>query len=84
MQTLSGRQLGSVGQQRLRPGALLVCKAATNSKVTFKVVHRVQYGQQLCIAGSDPAMGQWDPNQALVLNWSDGDVWHAEADIPPG
>ena len=92
MQTLTGKsfQLVAYRQQLLaRQGALpskLVCRAAPNavSKVTFKIQHHVDYGQELCITGSDTAIGQWDPKHALVLHWSAGDVWHAQADVPVG
>lgn len=71
----------------VRPASsLLVCRASSEaaSKVTFKIQHHVDYGQQLCLTGCADAIGQWDPKQALLLEWSDGDVWHAEAEIPVG
>ncbi len=41
------------------------------------------FGEGLAVVGSAPALGAWDPNRALRLTWSEGDVWQGEALLEP-
>ncbi|KAJ7964159.1 Phosphoglucan, water dikinase, chloroplastic [Quillaja saponaria] len=36
------------------------------------------------VVGNDPAIGLWIPTRAIPLNWSEGDIWSVELDIPAG
>jgi hypothetical protein len=31
-----------------------------------------------------PDAGEWDATSAVPLNWTEGDVWTAEAEVPVG
>jgi hypothetical protein len=41
----------------------------------FSIHYRAQYGDTLAIVGSLPELGSWNPTNALLLNWSEGDTW---------
>jgi len=36
------------------------------------------------VSGSAGPLGEWDPERALPLEWSEGDLWQGEARLPPG
>lgn len=38
----------------------------------------------MVIVGSAPAMGSWAIDKGILLEWTDGDIWEANADIEPG
>jgi len=43
------------------------------------------FGEHFFIVGDDPVFGGlWDPETALPLNWSDGNVWTVDLDLPVG
>jgi len=41
--------------------------------VTFKVEAETSFGEQLCIVGGDPSLGNWDPKHALPLTTTSQD-----------
>lgn len=52
--------------------------------VAFCVHMHCDYGQQVCLVGSDPALGSWDTSLAVPLQWSEGDWWQAWVELPAG
>ncbi|PQM37900.1 uncharacterized protein Pyn_35706 [Prunus yedoensis var. nudiflora] len=52
--------------------------------VKFQLQKECSFGQQFLIVGDDPMFGLWDPSSAIPMNWSDGNVWTVELDIPVG
>lgn len=36
------------------------------------------------VVGSGPAFGDWSTDDALLLKWSEGDVWRGQLRMPPG
>jgi hypothetical protein len=59
-------------------------QAALRSRVTFQLPHHVEYGQDMCLIGEDPALGEWDVTKCVPMAWHDGDYWTAEAELPAG
>ncbi|GAB2773958.1 4-alpha-glucanotransferase [Hymenobacter luteus] len=53
--------------------------SATNGVVRFQLsAPRVDSNHQLCVLGSDPALGSWDAGKAVVLTDADYPTWRAE------
>lgn len=48
--------------------------------LTFQIEYHTTWGQQVCICGSIPELGQFDEANALVLS-NDGNRWFTEIDI---
>ena len=56
-------------------------KDCTTTTLEMSVQHHVPYGQIVCITGSVRELGDWDPNSAHPLTWTDGDIWKADVDV---
>ena len=52
--------------------------------VRFEVRHGCAHGDAVLVSGSAGPLGSWDPERALPLEWSEGDVWRGDARLPPG
>ncbi|XP_010452006.1 PREDICTED: uncharacterized protein LOC104734179 isoform X1 [Camelina sativa] len=54
-------------------------------RVRFQLRKECVFGEHFFILGDDPVFGGlWDPETALPLNWSDGNVWTLDLDMPVG
>lgn len=62
-------------------GAALETRPA---KVLFKLQYEVQFGQSIRVIGSHPTLGDWQIDAAPTMNWSPGNVWVYEAELPAG
>merc|ERR1712224_174334 len=51
-------------------------------KVTFKLPHRVKFGQEVVLVGDDKALGSWSVSKGKKLEWQEGDMWQATVDLP--
>jgi len=51
-------------------------------RVTFKLKKDLAFGDVLRIAGGCEAFGNWSLDNALALEWTEGNVWTAEALVP--
>ncbi|TVU36447.1 hypothetical protein EJB05_18382, partial [Eragrostis curvula] len=51
-------------------------------RVKFVLQKKCAFGQQFLVVGDDPALGLWDPTKAAALDWSEGDVWTVNTDLP--
>jgi hypothetical protein len=49
--------------------------------VTFKLQYRCNFGQNMCITGVAKTLGSWNVEQAVPLEWGDGDVWSASVHL---
>ncbi len=67
-----------------RKGAVSVRCEASAAKVSFKMNKHLKFGEALAIVGSCPALGEWAPEKAVKLSWSEGDCWTGELSIPMG
>eukprot|EP00238_Polyblepharides_amylifera_P005438 CAMPEP_0196580046 /NCGR_PEP_ID=MMETSP1081-20130531/26575_1 /TAXON_ID=36882 /ORGANISM="Pyramimonas amylifera, Strain CCMP720" /LENGTH=178 /DNA_ID=CAMNT_0041899809 /DNA_START=486 /DNA_END=1022 /DNA_ORIENTATION=+ len=52
--------------------------------IRFQVHYQTYIGQELLIGGSHPALGGWDTERALPMEWTAGDIWMAEVELPAG
>ena len=43
--------------------------------IEFSMVMQTQFGEELCITGSAPELGSWNPNVGIKLQWSQGHKW---------
>ncbi|KAL2649454.1 hypothetical protein R1flu_017582 [Riccia fluitans] len=61
-------------------------KEDSSLKTSVKFVLRKQchFGQQFNVVGEVPELGEWDPSQAVPMEWSEGHVWTAQVPIPTG
>jgi len=47
-------------------------------KIIFNIYYNTIFGQEIGISGSNEQLGNWDKNQILYLNWSEGNKWEGE------
>lgn len=73
IQTIPDDSENSHGEQ----GPLLV-------NVKFVLQKKCKFGQQFAVVGEDPQFGTWDPKAALPLEWSEGDIWTTQVNVPVG
>lgn len=45
----------------------------------FKIKFETQFGQNMCVVGSTPELGDW--KKFIYLKWTDGHVWVSEKPI---
>jgi len=60
------------------------CTAQTTVQVTFHEYATTDWGQNVFVVGSIPALGNWDPNAALPLSSATYPVWRGTANLPAG
>ncbi|GJN14559.1 hypothetical protein PR202_gb01402 [Eleusine coracana subsp. coracana] len=51
-------------------------------RVRFVLPKECPFGQSFHLVGDDPALGLWDPEESVALQWAEGHVWVAEKDLP--
>lgn len=44
--------------------------------------YRCKFGQRLCVIGASDNLGAWDVSKAIPMEWTDGDVWMVNMQIP--
>ena len=52
--------------------------------MAFCIPYRCDFGQRIKVVGSDPGMGAWNPDHAVALTWSQGDLWIGETRLHDG
>lgn len=50
----------------------------------FSVPVQVEFGQSVKVVGNHPALGSWDTDNGVELEWNDGNVWEKLVHISPG
>lgn len=69
-----------------RPGrqraALCFSNADGSVSVNFHLPYRCKYGQKLCLVGSNDVLGGWHVDRAVPMNWTEGDIWTVELQLP--
>ena len=63
-------------------GSLNITKkdAKKNVTVAFKI-HKVMYGHEIAVVGGAEEFGAWNPDDAMPLKWTKGDIWEGEAEM---
>jgi hypothetical protein len=49
-------------------------------KLSFNVSYKSNWGQQLYVIGSDELLGNWEPEDGLVMSYLGNDQWSVEVD----
>ena len=67
-------------------GSLNITKkdATKNVKVAFEIHSKVKYGHEIAIMGGAKEFGAWNPDDAMPLKWTKGDIWEGEVEMTPG
>lgn len=47
-------------------------------RVRFVLAKECPFGQSFHLVGDDPALGLWDPEKAVALQWAEGHEWTVE------
>ncbi|TVU19624.1 hypothetical protein EJB05_35784, partial [Eragrostis curvula] len=50
-------------------------------RVRFVLKKQCPFGQSFHLVGDDPALGLWDPSEAVALQWVEGHEWIVEKDL---
>ncbi|CAD7695848.1 unnamed protein product [Ostreobium quekettii] len=53
-------------------------------EVKFIVPVRVNYGDSVKVVGNESALGGWDYDRGIPLQWSEGNIWTNKVDLNPG
>ena len=48
------------------------------------ICSQVAFGETHKIVGGHPSIGDWNVDAAPAMNWSDGDVWSLDVNVPSG
>ena len=87
------------GLRLRRGGAIVVCSSAAEPVpasaeeggggasgviVRLHILGEVGYGNSLAVVGAADAFGAWNPEKAMPLAWTEGNVWVGEVGLPPG
>ncbi|MEM7335350.1 MAG: alpha-amylase family glycosyl hydrolase [Chloroflexota bacterium] len=66
----------SVSLNTTTPGVILAPATSSNVTVDFTVNGYVTgWGQEMYVVGNVPELGNWNPANAVKLNWVDSDTW---------
>ncbi len=73
--TVSGGQC-TVSLDSNTPGVILAPPGSSSATVTFTVDGYVTgWGEEMYMVGNVPELGNWNPANAVKLNWVDSDTW---------
>lgn len=64
------------------PPPSLYPPAGKKVKLSFKLPYRTNFGQDVAIVGSTEELGSWDPRRGLGMQWSEGDIWVCDFEVP--
>ena len=53
-------------------------------KVVFRIHYNTVWGQKLCVVGSIPQLGSWEPVLAKEMRYVADGEWFLELDLPEG
>ena len=53
-------------------------------KVVFRIHYNPVWGQKLCVVGSIPQLGNWEPVLAKEMRYVADGEWFLELDLPEG
>ena len=71
-----------------RRSAVRVCASSSTTAsagvVRFSIRGELDYGDEMCVVGSAVELGAWNPDAALALRWTEGNVWRGELAVPAG
>jgi len=53
-----------------------------NITIQFTIKYNTQFGQELLVLGSDPALGNWIWQNGKKMKYSEGGFWKLQAELP--
>ena len=53
-------------------------------RISFRIHYHTQWGQQIAVVGATEALGEWQPAQALRLQYLEDGHWGLSMDVPAG
>ncbi|MER5419102.1 carbohydrate-binding module family 20 domain-containing protein [Streptosporangium roseum] len=56
---------------------------ASQTAVSFNATVTTYYGQNVYVVGNPPALGGWNPGQAIALSSADYPIWRVAVNLPP-
>ena len=71
--------------EAIRQENLEAIRSASSFQVQFRYVCATAFGQTVKVVGNHDTIGSWNPDHALQLQWSTGDVWTGQvivANVP--
>ena len=77
----------SAGAARPRSPVRVCASSSTTASagvVRFSIRGELDYGDEMCVVGSAVELGAWNPDAALPLRWTEGNVWRGELAVPAG
>ena len=63
------------------PCPALPCPAGSIA-VSLQLPYRCSFGQTMCVIGARDDLGAWNVQQAVPMEWTEGDVWVVELQLP--
>ncbi|KDP46509.1 hypothetical protein JCGZ_08481 [Jatropha curcas] len=51
-------------------------------RVKFQLQKECSFGDAFLLVGDHPMLGLWNTVDAITMNWSDGNIWNVELDVP--
>jgi 4-alpha-glucanotransferase len=51
-------------------------------KISFSIHYHTVWGEQLCLLGNTPELGNDIVQQALQMTWQEGDLWYGAIELP--
>lgn len=73
---------GTAGRKVAKSPKVAGRKAKAAVQVNFSVTYDTVVGQEVRLVGSHPSLGSWDAKRAPALQWSAGNVWRAQIELP--
>ncbi|KAG2449840.1 hypothetical protein HYH02_005363 [Chlamydomonas schloesseri] len=78
------RNAGIVRKTWSRVDAVRVQAAESTVPVDFSIKCKVDYGESVRLVGNQAFLGNWKPNKAIEMRWTEGNIWKAEARVAVG
>jgi predicted alpha/beta superfamily hydrolase len=73
-----GLLCGCVGPQKV------AARSPEKQTVIFSITNDVGFGNEVCVSGNHPDLGNDDPARAPKLHWSPGNIWRGQIAIQAG
>ncbi len=75
-------QLGLLPSVPAATASVLAPFPAGTVSVSLQVPYHCKYGQKVCVIGAADYLGAWNVENAVPMNWTEGDVWVADLKLP--
>jgi len=78
------RRNGGAGAGDVSAKGLATGQLRAPREVKFIVPVEVKYGDSVKVVGNESALGAWDCDRGVQLQWSEGNIWTKIVDLNPG